>query len=212
MEALTEPCNVSRDLFSDPQVGLKLLSRLARNRGESAFIQRHGTTFTLADAVAVAAAAAAATAFAATVSPLLSLCRLQDPPAPIVPAALGSQARRSKSSRNAKVLAELRRWGTGGTRSGRGQRGKPGEPGQSVRGRSPGGQLRVREFGFSLLDPPLVAGLPHGVGAPAGAPGDEPGLEVAGEYGPGPGGSASGEGAALARRLRLLLSPWSREN
>lgn len=53
---------------------------------------------------------------------------------------------------------------------------------------------------------------PRGVGAPAGAPGDEPGLEVAGEYGPGPGGSAGGEGAALERLPRFLLSPSGEEN
>ncbi|KAL6034018.1 hypothetical protein STEG23_008775, partial [Scotinomys teguina] len=43
-------------------------------------MQRHGATFTQADAVAVSAAAAAATAFAARVSLPLFLCRLREPP------------------------------------------------------------------------------------------------------------------------------------
>lgn len=179
MEALNEPCNVSRDLFQTH----RLVS--------SSSVDRRGTVAKVRLYSATEPRLPWRTPSPSLLLPPLPLplpppsrrccpcAASRIPPAPIVPAALGSQARRSKSSRNAKVLAELRRWGTGGTGSGRGQRGKPGEPGQSVRGRSPGGQLRVREFGFSLLDPPLVAGLPHGVGAPAGAPGDEPGLEVA---------------------------------
>lgn len=106
----------------------------------------------------------------------------------------------------------MRRWGAGGTGSGRGQRGKPGKPGQSVRGGSRGDQLRVLEFGYSFpvhLSPPAS---PHGVGAPAGVSSDEPGLEVAGEYGPGPGDSANGEGATLAMRGRRRLGPSGGEN
>lgn len=210
MEALAEPFKVSRDLFQTD----RLVS--------SSSVDRRGTVAKVRLYSATGPRLPWRTPSPSLLPPPLPQplpprsrrccsCAASRSP-PIVPAAPGSQARRSKSSGNAKVLAELRRWGTGGTRSGRGQRGKPGEPGQRVRGRSRGGQLRFREFGFPLLGPSLIAGLPHGVGAPAGAPGDEPRLEVAGEYGPGPGGSASGEGAALARRLRLLLSPWSREN
>lgn len=85
----------------------------------------------------------------------------------IVPAALGSQARRPQSSGNARVLAELRHWGAGGTGSGRGQRGKPG---QSVRDRSRGGQLRVPELGSPLPGPSFPAGLPTRGRSPGGRP------------------------------------------
>lgn len=69
-----------------------------------------------------------------------------------------------------------------------------------------------RSSGFPFSARLSSPASPRGVGAPAGAPGNEPGLEVAGEYGPGPGGSASGEGAALARRPRFLQSFLGREN
>lgn len=168
MEALAEPCEVPRDPFQDHRL---VASSSVDRRGTVAKVRLHSATGPRLPW--------------RTPSPSLLLPPLPQPLPPrsrrrcpcaasrnprIVPAAPGSQARRSKSSGNARVLAELRRWGTGGTRSGRGQRGKPGEPGQSVRGRSRGGQLRVREFGLPLLGPPFLAGLPTRGWSPGGRP------------------------------------------
>lgn len=170
MEALAEPCEVSRDLF---QAYRLVASSSVDRRGTVAKVRLYSATGPCLPW--------------RTPSPSLLLPPLPQPlpprsrrrcscaasrSTPIVPAAPGSQARRSKSSGNPRVLAELRRWGTGEIRSGRGQRGKPGEPGQSVRGRSRDrdGQLCVREFGFPLLGPSFLAGLPHAGSEPRRAP------------------------------------------
>lgn len=168
MEALAEPCEVSRDLF---QAHMLVASFSVDRRGTVAKVRLYSATGPCLPW--------------RTPSPSLLLPPLPQPlpprsrrrcycaasrSTPIVPAAPGSEARRSKSSGNRRVLVELRLWGTGGIRSGRGQRGKPGEPGQSVRGRSRGGQLRVREFGFPLLGPSFLAGLPTRGRSPGGRP------------------------------------------
>lgn len=210
MEALAEPCEVSRDLFQSHRL---VASSSVDRRGTVANVRLYSATGPCLPW--------------RTPSPSLLLPPLPQPlpprsrcrcscaasrSTPIVPAAPGSQARRSKSSGNARVLAELRRWGTGGIRSGRGQRGKPGEPGQACEAGAGAASFVSGSSGFPFSARLSSPASPRGVGAPAGAPGDEPGLEVAGEYGPGAEGSASGEAAALARRPMLLLSPSGGEN
>lgn len=210
MEALAEPCEVSRDLFQSHRL---VASSSVDRRGTVANVRLYSATGPCLPW--------------RTPSPSLLLPPLPQPlpprsrcrcscaasrSTPIVPAAPGSQARRSKSSGNARVLAELRRWGTGGIRSGRGQRGKPGEPGQACEAGAGAASFASGSSGFPFSARLSSPAPPRGVGAPAGAPGDEPGLEVAGEYGPGAEGSASGEAAALARRPMLLLSPSGGEN
>lgn len=118
----------------------------------------------------------------------------------------GSETRQLRGSRNGRRPTELRHRGAGGTRSGRGQRGNPGEPGpeRGAAGGRGGEVCSLRSWGSSSparLSPPAS---PSGVGAPAGGPGDEPGLEVAGECGPGTrAGVASGEWVGYFRRGAL---------
>ncbi|CAD7684915.1 unnamed protein product [Nyctereutes procyonoides] len=181
MEVLERPCGVPRG-SSEFQ---RMASRgSAAGRGSVAKVQlssAEAPSLPCADAVAAAAAAAAATAFAATVSAAAAVPALP-PGASIVPAVSGPEARPPSGFRNGRRPTELRHQGAGGTGSGRGQRGNPGEPGaeRGAAGSRGGEVCGLRSWGFlspARLSPPAS---PSGVGAPAGAPGDEPGLEVAG--------------------------------
>lgn len=213
MEVLEKPCGVSRDPSESQSMAP---GGSAGGRGSVAKVQLGSAAaprLPCADAVAAAAAAAAVPAFAATVS------AAADPAASgslHCSGGAGSKTRQLRGSRNGRRTTELRHRGAGGTRSGRGQRGNPGEPGpeRGAAGGRGGEVCSLRSWGFSSpahLSPPAS---PSGVGAPAGSPGDEPGLEVAGECGPGTwAGVASGErvgyfrGGALSCPARVPLGP-----
>lgn len=135
MEAVAEPCEVSGDLFQTHRL---VASSSVDRRGTVAKVRLHSATGPRLPWRTPSLLLPPLPQPLPPRSRRRCSCTASRSP-PIVPAAPGSQARRSKSSGNARVLTELRRWGTGGTRSGRGQRGKPGKPGQSVRGRSRGG-------------------------------------------------------------------------
>lgn len=214
MEVLEKPCGVSRG-SSESQ---RMASRdSADGRGSVAKVQldsAEAPSLPCADAVAAAAAAAAATAFAATV--FAAAVPALPPGGSIVSAVSGPEAGQPSGFRNGRRPTELRHQGAGGTGNGRGQRGNPGEPGpeRGAAGGRGGEICSLRSWGS--LSPARLSqpASPSGVGAPAGAPGDEPGLEVAGKCGPGTrAGVANGRGLYYFRGACTELpgpaAPWA---
>lgn len=126
--------------------------------------------FTLADAVAVAvaAAAAAATAFAATVSLPLFLCRLQEHPH--CPGGTGFPGQKIQKLGKREGACGIATLGHRRDQEWQGSAREAGGAGPGVRGRSRGGQLRVREFRFPLLGPSFLAGPPTRGRSPGGRP------------------------------------------